>query len=171
MIVLGVSPGLKALAYSVIRAGSPPCAIDHDVLLGGRIKGSLADLPKKAHVHALVLDVVLERDPPQVIALGPPCNLKEAPEYVQAAIAMLKQMASRAGVPVIDMPEALLLKALCLPRESLPRAVNRLLGQETPLGTDDPRLVRAVGTALAALCVPPLSAAAPRRGSAPGGAA
>lgn len=153
MIVLGISPGLKALAYSVIRGGDPPYPVDHDVLLGGRVKSSTADLSKKAHVHELVLSVVLERDPPQVIAIGPACNSKEPPEYVQAAIAMLNREAMRIGVSVTHVSEENLHKTLCLPRESLPRAVNRLLGPETPLDTDDPRLVRAVGTALAAYFV------------------
>lgn len=148
MIALGIAPGLKALAYSVIRADSPPCPVDHDVLLGGRIKGSLADLPKKAHVHALVLEVVLERDPPDVIAIGPACNVKEPLEHVQAAIAMLSQLADRVGVQILLVSEERLQQTLCMPKESLQRAVNRLLGQETPLDTDDPRLVRAVATSL-----------------------
>lgn len=149
MIVLGVSPGLRALAYSVMRAGDPPRSIDHDVLLGGRVSET-TDLAKKAHVHALVLEVVLERDPPQIIALGPPCNAKEPKEHVDAAVAMIRQLAARTSARALVFGEAHLVAALCLPRESLPRAVNRLLGPTQPIDTDDRRLVRAVAASLAA---------------------
>lgn len=147
MIVLGIAPGLKSLAYSVldISAGAATC-LDHDVLLGGRIP--LAAFAKKAYVHALILDVVFERDPPALLAIGPPCNPKEPVEHLFAVAVMLKTLANKFRVNVLDVDARLLGEALTLsPRESLLRVVNRRL--KTPLDSDDKRRVLATATALA----------------------
>lgn len=148
VVILGIAPGLKSIAYSVLSVQGPKVTtIDHDVLLGGRLN-SLANLAKKAYVHALVLDVVFERDPPHALAIGPACNPKEATPHVWAVRLMLSELAQKFGVGVLDIDEQAMARTLeQRPKESLARAVNRRLG--SPLDSDDRRLVLAVGVALA----------------------
>lgn len=147
VIILGITPGLKSLAYSVMDVSGPPQVIDHDILLGGRVKDSLAAIAKKAYVHALVLDVVFERDPPVVLAIGPPSR-KEPPEYIAAVQLMLATLARKFGVRITLLDEALMNDILTpSPRESLERVVSRRLG--SPLGSSDRRIVLAAAIALA----------------------
>lgn len=158
MIVIGISPGLKALSYSVINCAGPvPWVIDKDVLLGPRIKEGVVDLVKKAYVHYLILDVILEREletfgkaprPTTVLAIGPPCNPKEPPERVQAVRVMLTTLAEKFGVPVVSVDETCLREALDpSPRESWIRVADRRLSE--PLDTKDGKIVLAVVVALA----------------------
>jgi hypothetical protein len=149
IIVLGIAPGLKSLAYSVMSSlGSSITPIDHDILLGGHLKKSLADLSKKAYAHALILDVVFERNPPAVLAVGPSCNAGEAPEHLWAVRTMLEALAGNFGVRIASLDEPRMQEALGLkPKETLGRAVNRALGG--PSDSSDRRLVLADAIAVA----------------------
>jgi hypothetical protein len=161
VIVIGIAPGLKSIAYSVLDVSGPLArTIDADVLLGGRIQsppsgdpmGALAyvaNLARKANVHRLVLSVVFERDPPLVVGLGPPCNPKEPRDRVEAVELVVRALAATASIPVRrvsepDIPQTLMIGA----RESLFRLVNRHL--EHPIEVEDRRLVLATGIALTA---------------------
>lgn len=147
-IVLGIAPGLKSLAYSVLSVdGQSVTPIDHDILLGGHLKKSLAGLAKKAYAHALILDVVFERNPPAVLAIGPPCNPGEPSEHLEAVRTMLALVSGQFGVRIAPIDEPLMTTELELaPKETLGRAVNRALG--APLDSSDRRLVLAVGIAI-----------------------
>lgn len=149
-IVLGIAPGLKSLAYSVMSsAGTSLSPIDHDILLGGHLKKSLADLSKKAYAHALILDVVFERNPPAVLAIGPACNAGEPPEHLWAVRTMLEALAGNFGVRIASLDESRMQEALNQgPKETLGRAVNRAVG--APSDSSDRRLVLADGIAVAA---------------------
>lgn len=149
-IVLGIAPGLRALAYSVMSAsGGALTPIDHDILLGGHLKKSLADLSKKAYAHALILDVVFERNPPAVLAIGPACNAGEPPEHLWAVRTMLEALAGNFGVRIGSIDEPRMHAALNLgPKENLGRAVNRALGG--PSDSSDRRLVLADAIAVSA---------------------
>lgn len=147
MIILGIAPGLRALAYSVVDMSRPvPSRIDEDVLLGGRL-APMADLAKKAFVHAMILGVVFERDPPVAVAIGPACNPKEPPEHLAAVRVMLTQLARAAGVRVEDITEPRMNELLVPePRESLGKLVNRHFRAERV--SSDRRLVLASAIAL-----------------------
>lgn len=158
MIVIGVVPGLKALSYSVINCAGPvPWVIDKDVLLGPRIKEGVVDLVKKAYVHYLILDVIIEREletfgkaprPATVLAIGPPCNPKEPRERVHAVEVMLTTLAEKFGIPVVTVTEARLQQTLLpYPREAWLRVANRHLNE--PLDTKDSKIVLAVAVGLA----------------------
>src|SRR5882724_10195824 len=147
MIVIGIAPGLKALTYAVLEF-SPLVTdlsevLDKDVLLGPKLAGrddeagflnGLVDLAKKAYVHHLILDVVLERalvpfgraaKPWGALAIGPPCNPKEPPEHVAAVRVMLSHLASRFQIPVAQVDESRMRAALLpAPRESWLRVAN-----------------------------------------------
>jgi hypothetical protein len=84
LIVVGISPGLRSLAYCVLGFSKDtrrPEIRDSDLLKGGKPKeGALeAEIRGKAKPHALVLDVVLERAHDEnsrqgistVVAVGP----------------------------------------------------------------------------------------------------
>lgn len=169
MIVIGVAPGLKALTYSVldIQRGLPAVVVDKDVLLGPRLPSrddgpgflkALVDLGKKAYVHHLIMEVVLERalvplghrsqKPRGLLVIGPACNPKEPPEHVAAVRVMLGALAAQFSVQAdeVDEPrmQALLLPS---PRESWFRVANRSL--DMPLDTDDRKIVLAVAIGLA----------------------
>ncbi len=151
MIVIGVAPGLKSLAYSVLDfSGSKPTAIDQDTLFGPRVGQGLVNLAKKAYAHRLILDVVFERDPPTALAIGPAWNPKEPPEYVDAVGIMLEALAQASRVQVMKLSQ-LQIDALLVPiapRESLLRIVNRHLSN--PLSVGDRKLSLALGIALTA---------------------
>lgn len=168
MIVVGVAPGLKALTYSVleIRANRPAVVIDKDVLLGPKLPGrddeagflkALVDLGKKAYVHHLIMEVVLERAlvpvgsravrPRGLVVIGPACNPKEPPEHVAAVRVMLRALVGKFSVPVGDVDEPQMQALLePSPRESWLRVANRSI--EEPLDTDDRKIVLAVAIAL-----------------------
>lgn len=148
-IVLGIAPGLRSLAYSVMSVeGSTLTPVDHDILLGGHFKKSIATLAKKAYAHALILDVVFERNPPTVLAIGPACNAGEPLDHLDAVRTMLSLISGQFGVRVTSIDEPLMHSALGLgAKETLGRAVTRTLGG--PLDSSDRRLVLAVGIALA----------------------
>ena len=149
IIVLGIAPGLKALSYSVMSLASGALTpIDHDIVLGGHLKKSLAELSKKAYAHALILDVVFERNPPAMLAIGPPCVAGEPTEHLWAVRTMLSALAGKCTVRIVDLDEPGLHVALGLkPREPLARAVTRLLGG--PSDSSDRRLVLADAIAIA----------------------
>lgn len=56
---------------------------------------------KRFHALRLVLSVVLERDPPAVIALGPPSVKAEPLEWVMFMRASILEMGKWSGVPVL----------------------------------------------------------------------
>ncbi len=168
MIVIGVAPGLKALTYAVLefQPPLPAVVVDKDVMLGPKLPGrddeagflkGLVDLAKKAYVHHLVLEVILERAlepfrkgeprPRAVLAIGPACNPREPPEHVQAVRVMLTHLAARFTLPTLHIQEAQMQKMLqAKPSEGWIRVSNRYI--DMPLDTKDPKLVLSVAVAL-----------------------
>lgn len=91
MIVIGVAPGVRNLAYCVLSyngEGLPRVpGFGADLLKGIRLNAAstFSDLQRKANVHLKVLSVVFERFPPVVIAVGPQAVPRENELQVQAA--------------------------------------------------------------------------------------
>ncbi len=153
MIVVGVAPGLKSTAYSVLDvSGSAAVDIDKDVLTGGRFKG-IVDLGKKAYVHYLILSVVFERDPPALLVIGPPCNPKEQTDHLEAAVLMLKRLADQAKVDWVQVVTQEQIQEVLTPgpRESLARVVSRRMSR--PFCCDDRPIVLAAAIALTGAAV------------------
>lgn len=97
MIVLGIAPGVRQLAYCVLHYSDPgelPRVPDFgaDLLKGIRTHGTktLFDLQKKARIHVKILDVILERFPPLIIAVGPAAISTEPELHVEAARLVLR---------------------------------------------------------------------------------
>ncbi len=105
MIVVGISPGLRSLAYCVLffpAEPSRPEVRDSDLMKGGRVKkdADQASLARSARPHELVLDVVLERAMeandhpvlPTIVAVGPSVSTKEPNEHDKTVRQLLRAM-------------------------------------------------------------------------------
>lgn len=108
LIVLGIAPGLQNLGYCIVSYkddGSLPKARYRELLKGIWMRGATApaELQKKAKAHRMVLDIVLERWQPVLIAVGPPALPKEPAIQVDAARFVLRVFFSEligAGLPM-----------------------------------------------------------------------
>lgn len=108
MIVLGIAPGLQNLGYCVVSCDANrelPHALYWELLKGIWMRGATApaELQKKAKAHRLVLDIVLERWQPMLIAVGPPALTKEPKLQVEATRFVLRLLLTEligAGLPV-----------------------------------------------------------------------
>lgn len=162
MVVLGITPGVRSLAYCVLARAPQapePTLVDSDLLKGGRPKPSDndKDLKRKAKPHILTLDVVLKRAfdiPPKgqkvVMAIGPGSG-KEPPELVFLVRAVLTGLAVELGelgmhIECINWYTTKELDVLL--GTSFKRAVRDCLSKYAPI-LRSPYLV-AAGTALAA---------------------
>lgn len=108
LVVLGVAPGLQRLAYCAVTYGDQgtlPEAGIRQLLKVIRMNGAASPLEfqKKFVPHAKILDVVLERALPVVVAVGPPASSSEPLLQVETArfcLRLLVQELARQGLPV-----------------------------------------------------------------------
>lgn len=107
MIVVGIAPGVRNLAYCVLhyKEGELPRVPKYgaDVLKGVKPAGNAERLREKVSIHMKVFEVVLERFPPTVIAIGPPAVKSEPRLYIESArfvLGMLVARLQREGLPV-----------------------------------------------------------------------
>ena len=151
MLVLGIAPGLDALAYSVVwwKDDGDVIAVDTDILRCRPLSLEGKRNPeKRSRVHMLVLSVVAERFPPTQICIGPVIDPREPELHVQAALLMIRAVAAAGGVPVIRIEtEADLFRRLDARPPRLGPAVQRRL--TAPIGTRDRRIVLATAAAVA----------------------
>lgn len=107
MIALGITPGIRSLGYCVLQVNQNRRAelVDTDVLHAGRRTPAhdAADVARRTRSHHLILDVVLRRNPPAVIALGPSADAKEPPEHVGLVRLGLVALGSALAVRVVDL--------------------------------------------------------------------
>lgn len=150
MVVLGIAPGVQTLAYSVLAfdGGAQGYPIDSDVLHAGRGTVTLNPLllAKRCRAHHLILGVVLERNPPAVLAVGPPVSPREPGVAAEAVYLMLRALAETFDVPLADVRRREQLWDLTGDR-TLAGAVRKGLCQ--PLGSRDQRILLATTVAIA----------------------
>lgn len=114
MIVLGVSPGIKKLAYCVIEPVGDPADPEWELLDLDRLKGAkvaatalaafgASELVKKFKVHDLILSTIWERYTPEVMVVGPPADPAESERLVSAARRALRSMAASYGMEYIEI--------------------------------------------------------------------
>lgn len=150
LIALGVSPGLRHLAYCVLKFDGGPKAelLDSDVLRGGRTIRDLNvfELAIKFRIHSMILDLVWERHTPTVLGLGPRASSQEPVEYSDFARHALRAFAHAVGgirtVQVSSKEFPLFLG------KSLPVGIRNYV--DCPPQVRDPKLLSAIGTALCA---------------------
>jgi hypothetical protein len=162
VIVLGVVPGLSACAYSVVAIRYDRILgeiIDCDVLHGNDkpITAPAHEVARSARVHQLVLSVVVGRDPPAALAIGPPYSAKEPDRNVNAVRATLEALvfALSERVRIVNFETELELREAFEPIYSAPvgertlkKAVRSVL--RTPIPANNRRIMVATAAALAA---------------------
>lgn len=103
MIVLGIAPGVRNLAYCVLHykegEGWLPTAQLAELLKGIRLNGATLpnDLRRKVGHHVKILGVVLERFPATLIAVGPPAIPSEPEFHTEAARFVLRLLVTELG--------------------------------------------------------------------------
>jgi hypothetical protein len=110
VVVLGVLPGLAGLAYSMLSFRSVDMSadlVDCDVLRGtGHAETApIWKVGKSARVHRMVMGVVFERDPPTVLALGPPLNPEEPEGHIEIVRGVLVAMATGLKARIVTFDE------------------------------------------------------------------
>lgn len=90
MIVVGIAPGLRHLAYCVLafpNTGSDRrgTKVDSDILRVGRGEvGSTEEIwRRKAGVHLGLIEIVIERAAPAIVAVGPALDPRESVLHVE----------------------------------------------------------------------------------------
>lgn len=79
--------------------------LDSDVLHAGRgisVRDAV-DAARRIHAHRLILDVVLARNPPAVMVLGPQAEPSEPPEHVAVVRLGLMALGQAFNVRVVDL--------------------------------------------------------------------
>lgn len=118
---LGITPGLSSVGYCFLafEPAGRILTVDWDVLIGTRPsqrkklgipeptpQSSPSELMKRFRVHGYLLEVLMERHTPVVVAIGPPSRSREPAVFWQAAAAGIEILGDTLGVPVhrIDKP-------------------------------------------------------------------
>lgn len=112
---LGITPGLSSVGYCFL-AFEPTgriTAVDFDVLIGTRPSqrrklgipdptplSSLTELMERFRVHSYLLEILMERFTPIVVAVGPPARSREPAVFSQAASGAIQLLGSALGIPV-----------------------------------------------------------------------
>jgi len=128
-----------------------------DVLHGtGRSETALAwEITKSARVHALVMGVVLERQPPGVLAFGPGLG-GEPQRHVEAVITMLTDLGRLFGAHVVTFQdeddirhelESALRGRQKVGSRGVRAAVNALLTERLPTGNRKCMIATAIALA------------------------
>lgn len=163
MIVLGISPGVRSLAYCLVatRENGALEVVDHELMKGGRPQPSDTKeaLQKRSRPHSLVLHIVMERafekngGHPLIVAIGPSGKDLPSIELLAVRVVLLGLCAELEGLGVrlttlnIMRPNELA-AALGAPVKT---AVRQELGSQGAAFARAPYLLMAAGTALAAL--------------------
>jgi Holliday junction resolvasome RuvABC endonuclease subunit len=155
LIVLGLTSGLTSIGYSIVEVTAPTelRQLECNVLAGTRMKN--VHTLKRCYSHHLVLQVLLERHPPMLIALGPALSAKEPAEYVGAMRTMIRTCAELIRIPLLEFENESEITATLKYGDAArrPRRLNGLVAYHLggPLPSRDRRAVLATATALAAV--------------------
>jgi hypothetical protein len=151
LIALGIAPGLRHLAYCVLKfdGGRQAELLDADVLRGGRTIRDLNvfELAIKYRIHSMILDLVWERHTPTVVGLGPRASTQEPIEYSEFAKAAVMAFSHAVGGGIRTVQVTQKQFPLFLGK-SLPVAIRTHV--DRPPQVRDPKLLSAIGTALCA---------------------
>ena len=159
---LGLTPGLSCVGLCVIAfpAGSQGIGrlIEHDVLIGTRPSqrkklgipepsplSSIAELARRFKVHALLLETLLERHLPRIIAVGPAAKNKEPAAFWEAASRAICSMAT-----VFRIPSHVVTKADIAQHFQGPIAIELDRRLSEPLQSSDRRVLLAAAAAIVA---------------------
>lgn len=157
-MILGLTSGLTSVAYCVLHFEPGHYRpLDSSVLPGTREDVSAF---RRTRAHRLTISTLIDRDPPAVIALGPPVTKREPDDFVEQLRALMKSFGELFRVPVICYDQTkLMTRRLRTPDSGALRLAGLVqyhMGRPFP----NRRIMLATGAALAAgfqLTAPPAS--------------
>lgn len=100
MIAIGLTSGLDSISCSVVQVLPDAEMLYWEVMPGPRKKRDVTP-PRRYHAHKLMLDIILYRWPPSVIALGPPSSDGERIEWVVLMRTGVVELGRSLGIPVM----------------------------------------------------------------------
>ncbi len=100
LIAIGFTSGLASVACSVLAVGDRPEMIFKEVMPGPRKKRAVP-ASRRYHAHKLMFDMIFDRWPPAVIALGPPSTPDEPLEWVVFMRTAMFELGKSLRVPVV----------------------------------------------------------------------
>lgn len=100
MIAIGFTSGLDSIAYSVIDVSVEFEVLRFEVMAGPRKKRGVTPV-RRYKAHKLMFDIIFDRWPPGVIALGPPSSGDEALESVVLMRTAMFELGRSLRVPTV----------------------------------------------------------------------
>lgn len=99
LIAIGFTSGLGSIACSVITASSEPEEVWSEVMAGPRKKRSVSHY-RRWGAQRLMFEIIFDRWPPRLIALGPPSDADEPIEWVVFMRSAVFELGKSINVPV-----------------------------------------------------------------------
>lgn len=152
LIAIGLTSGLGSIAYSVLAVSSEtPDLLWWEVMPGPRKRRNVPP-SRRYHAHKLMLDMIFDRWPPAVIALGPRSTDDEPLEWVTFMRTAIFSLGKSLRVPVVlfDSDERI---ATGMGADDISRGngLKTLIKKQMPDFTSNKRrVVLATATAMAA---------------------
>lgn len=150
MIAIGFTSGLDSVACSVVEFSPETDVLWWEVMPGPRKKRKVSPM-RRYHAHKLMFDIIFDRWPPAVIAVGPPSAPTEPLEWVVLMRTAMVELGRSLRVPTVifdtDRDVGRALGARDLSRgNGLKSLVKR---QIESFSSNKPRVVLATATAMA----------------------
>lgn len=100
MIAIGFTSGLDSIACSVVEVSQQSEVLWWEVMAGPRKKRDVSPT-RRYRAHKLMFDIIFDRWPPGVIALGPPSAETEALESIVLMRTAMFELGRSLRVPVV----------------------------------------------------------------------
>ena len=148
LIAIGLTSGLGSIAYSVLALSSEPDLLWWEVMPGPRKRRNVS-ASRRYHAHKLMLDMIFDRWPPTVIALGPRSTDDEPIEWVTFMRTAIFSLGQAIRVPVVLFDTDLQI-ALGMGVEDTSRGLKTLVRQQMPtFNSNKRRVIVATAAAIA----------------------
>jgi hypothetical protein len=150
LIAIGFTSGLDSIACSVVDVSADPSALWWEVMPGPRKKRDVT-ARRRYKAHKLMFDIIFDRWPPGVIALGPASTESEPLESIVLMRTAMFELGRSLRVPVVlfDRDEDIG-RALGVPDLRRGNGLKSLLKRQIQTFTSNkPRVIRATATAIA----------------------
>lgn len=150
MIAIGFTSGLDSIACSVVDVSSDPSALWWEVMPGPRKKRGVTPI-RRYHAHKLMFDIIFDRWPPGVIAIGPASTEDEPLESVVLMRTAMFELGRSLRVPVqlFDRDEDIG-RALGVSDLRRGNGLKSLVKKQiNSFASNKPRVIRATATAMA----------------------
>lgn len=148
LIAIGLTSGLSSIACSVLMVGDRTRVVHSEVMAGPRKRRGVPH-QRCYRAHRLIFDVIFERWPPGVIALGPPSEKDEPIEWVIFMRSAMFELGKSLNVPVqLYDHESSILRTLNRPDER--SGLKTLIKRQLPeFRSNKRRIILSTATAMA----------------------